>query len=133
MAVLEAMAAGLPVIISQTVGAGDLVVNGIEGFVLKEPPSSAELSEKIECLLNEENRLKMGEHARKQALKYSWNRIADRMAALYLKNLSLTLFIPHVRCKAMNFLDLYAPFALSFILSAQWGKTRHPPSIGLIF
>ncbi len=90
MAVLEAMAAGLPVIISQTVGAGDLVANGIEGFVLKEPPSSAELSEKIERLLNEENRLKMGKHARKQALQYSWDRVADRMTALYHENAAVS-------------------------------------------
>ena len=84
MAVLEAMAAGLPVIISQTVGARDLVANGIEGFVLGDPPSPAELSEKIGFLLNAENRLKMGERAREQARHHSWDRVADQMAALYL-------------------------------------------------
>ena len=88
MAVLEAMAAGLPVIISRTVGARDLVNNGVEGFVLGDPPTADELSKKIEFLSNAENRLKMGERARQQALKHDWNRVADQMAVLYVTNLS---------------------------------------------
>jgi len=86
MAVLEAMAAGLPVIISQTVGARDLVNDGVEGFVLGDPPNAVELSRKIDFLSNEKNRLKMGECAREQALKHSWDLVADRMATLYLRN-----------------------------------------------
>jgi UDP-glucose:(heptosyl)LPS alpha-1,3-glucosyltransferase len=85
MAVLEAMAAGLPVIISRTVGAGDLVNNGVEGFVLDDPPTATEVSRKIKFLSNAENRLKMGEHARLQALKHDWNRVADQMANIYGK------------------------------------------------
>ena len=86
MAVLEAMAAGLPVIISQTVGAKDLVNDGVEGFVLGDPPNAVELSRRIDFLSNAKNRLKMGECAREQALKHSWDRVADRMATLYLRN-----------------------------------------------
>ena len=86
MAVLEAMAAGLPVIISQTVGARDLVNDGVEGFVLGDPPNAVELSRKIDFLSNAKNRLKMGECARQQALKHSWDRVADQMATLYLRN-----------------------------------------------
>ena len=85
MAVLEAMAAGLPVVISRTVGAGDLVRNGIEGFVLKDPPSPAEFSEKIAFLSNPENRRKMGEHARKQGQLHDWDRVADQVAAHYMR------------------------------------------------
>ena len=84
MAVLEAMAAGLPVIISRTVGAKDLVKDGVEGFVLGDPPTAIELSEKIKFLSNAKNRLKMGERARHQALKHDWDRVAERMAGLYL-------------------------------------------------
>ncbi|MFH1293977.1 MAG: glycosyltransferase family 4 protein [Pseudomonadota bacterium] len=39
MAVLEAMAAGLPVIISRQVGARDLVTDGVSGFILNGDPS----------------------------------------------------------------------------------------------
>ena len=86
MAVLEAMAAGLPVIISQTVGARDLVHDGVEGFVLNDPPTAVELTQHIAFLLNVRGRLEMGHHAQKRALKHSWERLADRVADLYLKN-----------------------------------------------
>ena len=86
MAVLEAMAAGLPVIISQTVGARDLVHDGVEGFVLDDPPTVAQLTRRILFLSNAEHRLKMGHWARERALKHGWDRVADRMAALYGKN-----------------------------------------------
>ena len=86
MAVLEAMAAGLPVIISQTVGARDLVHDGVEGFVLDDPPTAAQLARRILFLSNAEHRLKMGHRARERALKHGWDRVADRMAALYGKN-----------------------------------------------
>ncbi len=86
MAVLEAMAAGLPVIISQTVGARDLVNDGVEGFVLGDPPNAVELSGKIDFLSNAKDRLKMGERAREKALKHSWDLVADQMATLYLRN-----------------------------------------------
>ena len=84
MAVLEAMAAGLPVVISRTVGAKDLVRNGVEGFVLKDPPSPADFAEKIVFLSNPGNRRKMGEYARKQALRHGWDRVADQVAAHYM-------------------------------------------------
>ena len=95
MAVLEAMAARLPVIISRTVGAGDLVNDGVEGFVLDDPPTATELSKKIKFLSNEENRLKMGERARQQALKHDWDRVADQMATLYLTHLRGGPTSPH--------------------------------------
>lgn len=85
MVVLEAMAAGLPVIITRTVGARDLVDDGVEGFVLLDPPTAAELAQKIDFLSNSNNRLKMGRCARERALKHSWDRVADRVADLYLR------------------------------------------------
>jgi UDP-glucose:(heptosyl)LPS alpha-1,3-glucosyltransferase len=85
MVVLEAMAAGLPVIISQTVGARDLVTDGVQGFILDEPPIAEQIALKIEWLMREKNRLEMGENARREALKHSWDRVADQMAARYLR------------------------------------------------
>ncbi|MCG6878381.1 MAG: glycosyltransferase family 4 protein [Deltaproteobacteria bacterium] len=85
MAVLEAMAAGLPVIISQTVGARDLVNDGVEGFILADPPTSVELARKIDFLSNPENRTAMGENAREQALQHGWDHVADRVLTHYLR------------------------------------------------
>ena len=84
MAVLEAMAAGLPVIITEKVGAKDLVTDGVQGFVLGEEPAPSDFGGKISSLLIKENRLKMGEMAHKTALQHSWDRVADEMEEIYL-------------------------------------------------
>ena len=83
MAVLEAMAAGLPVIISQTVGAKDLVQNGVSGFVLNDPPNAKEVAEKIRVLSDAQNRLNMGRHAHKQAALHTWDHLAKQMLQIY--------------------------------------------------
>ena len=83
LAVLEAMAAGLPVIITKRVGARDLIDSDIQGFVLPEEPSTADLSEKLAFLMEKETRMKMGENAREVALRHSWDKTADQVANLY--------------------------------------------------
>jgi len=83
MAVLEAMVAGLPVIITRKVGAKDLVDSGVHGFVLGEDPSPPDFSEKLAFLMDEENRMKMGENARQTALQHTWDKVADQVADLY--------------------------------------------------
>ena len=84
MAVLEAMAAGLPVIISEKVGARDLVTDGVQGFVLGEEPSPSDFGKKISSLLIKDNRLKMGEMAYRKAIDHSWGRVADQMEEVYM-------------------------------------------------
>ncbi|MFW6099541.1 MAG: glycosyltransferase family 4 protein, partial [Thermodesulfobacteriota bacterium] len=83
MAVLEAMAAGLPVIITRKVGARDLVADGETGFILPDPPSVEGLGEKMVCLSDAENRSKMGARARKIARQHDWVSVADRMEEVY--------------------------------------------------
>lgn len=83
MAVLEAMAAGLPVVITRKVGAKDLLTDGVEGFILGETPKPAELAQKIAFLLKPEHRIKMGETARATALRHTWDRVADQVEEVY--------------------------------------------------
>ena len=83
IAVLEAMAAGLPVIITRSVGACDLVKQGVQGFILREKPSPSEFGENLLVLLNKENRIKMGEEARRVALRHTWDHTADQVADVY--------------------------------------------------
>jgi len=83
IAVLEAMAAGLPIIITRKVGAKDLIEPGIHGFVLPENPSAFDLSQKLAFLMNKENRMKMGENGRQVALRYTWDKTADEVADIY--------------------------------------------------
>ena len=83
LAVLEAMMAELPVIISQKVGARDLIESGVQGFVLSDDPSPADVAEKLAVLMEKEKRLKMGKNAQEVALQYTWDRTADQVQELY--------------------------------------------------
>lgn len=83
LAVLEAMMAELPVIITQRVGARDLVDSGVQGFVLTDDPSPSDIAEKLAVLMEKEKRLKMGKNAHEIALQYTWDRTADQVRELY--------------------------------------------------
>jgi len=83
LAVLEAMIAELPVIITQSVGARDLVDSGVQGFVLSDDPSPSDVAEKLAALMEKERRLKMGKNAQEVALQYTWDRTADQVQELY--------------------------------------------------
>lgn len=83
MAVLEAMAAGLPVVISGGVGAKDLVRNGVNGYVVEDPCDSASAAEKIEYLMDEGARERMGREAQRTARENSWDRLADTVEEIY--------------------------------------------------
>ena len=75
LAVLEAMAAGLPVIISDKVGARDLIRSGVEGFVLGADPSPSDFSEKLGVLRADSVRTAMGRNARQVAIQQSWAKV----------------------------------------------------------
>lgn len=83
IAVLEAMMAGLPVIITNRVGAKDLVDTGIQGFVLGKDPSAIDIMEKLIYLMDKENRMKMGQNARQSALQHTWDKTADEVGMFY--------------------------------------------------
>ncbi|MGB5049697.1 MAG: glycosyltransferase [Caldilineaceae bacterium] len=80
---LEAMSCGTPVIATAVGGLAHLVKDGKTGFLI---PSRApeELTNRLNLLLSDELlRWQMGRAARKEARRYGWRIIADRMLALY--------------------------------------------------
>ncbi|MBS3946863.1 MAG: DUF1957 domain-containing protein [Dethiobacter sp.] len=84
--VLEAMAAGLPVIVSDVGGMSEVVEHGADG--LKVPPGdAAALSAAILALLRDrELRSRLGNGARnKVTAAYSWKELAGRTKRLYLE------------------------------------------------
>ncbi|MBW2630765.1 MAG: glycosyltransferase family 4 protein [Deltaproteobacteria bacterium] len=82
MVVLEAMSASLPVIISDNVGAADLVKDGINGFVVEKEDIDS-ISSKIEFMLNEKNREDMAKEAHKTATNNTWDIMADKVLKIY--------------------------------------------------
>jgi UDP-glucose:(heptosyl)LPS alpha-1,3-glucosyltransferase len=83
LVVLEAMAAGLPAIVSDRVGARDMIRSGANGFVLSAVPSPEELSSAVGSLLDSEVRQTFGRRARRTAEGQSWERVTEHVSALY--------------------------------------------------
>jgi len=80
---LEAMSCALPVINSK-IGAGELITDGHDGLHLDNPNDVEEIADKIEMLIIDENiRRKLGNNARKTAMKYSWDEIAKKTMNVY--------------------------------------------------
>jgi len=83
MVVLEAMAAGLPVLISGAVGARDIVREGENGFIVENPADPEAIAERIETMLHGDARERMGREALKTAGENSWDRTVARVLTVY--------------------------------------------------
>jgi len=88
-AVLEAMAAGLPVVASDVGGNRDLVEDGVTGILVRSE-SIDELAGAISRMLEETSqRSVMGEQARQKILaEYSMTSVVDRLLLLYSPNIA---------------------------------------------
>jgi len=78
LVVLEAMAHGLPVIVSKTAGvAEDVIRDGSHGILLDNPASYQELAEATGALVADPStRQRMGSAGREQARQFSWDACA---------------------------------------------------------
>ena len=83
MVVLEAMAAGLPVIVSPNVGAKDLVEEAVNGYVLPEHQDVDAAADRIVQLSNTEQRKAMGGEAAQTAVMHSWEMLAEKIGKIY--------------------------------------------------
>jgi glycosyltransferase involved in cell wall biosynthesis len=81
---LEAMACGLPVIVSSQAGVSELITDGVDGLVLADPRDAASLAKLISSLAGDSGlRKRLGENARKTACQYTWDRNAEQLGALF--------------------------------------------------
>jgi glycosyltransferase involved in cell wall biosynthesis len=87
---LEAMAAGMPVITTETCGMPDVVENNFNGILI--PPANATAIEEAILRLadSQEFRQKLGEAARETMKRYTWERAARQLEALYCHVIELT-------------------------------------------
>jgi len=80
---LEAMSCAAPLIAARVGGLAYLVKDGKTGFLVP-PRAPGQLADRMNLLLSDELlRWEMGRAARKEARRYGWRIIADRMRALY--------------------------------------------------
>ena len=83
MVVLEAMAAGLPVIIGPEVGARDLIDNGMNGFVLADRHDAAGAASHLSDLSSDGRQQSVADLAQKTASLHDWKVRVEEMAAIY--------------------------------------------------
>jgi len=83
IAIVEAMAAGLPVIVGDSEGCRDVVARGKWGAMC-DPENPDDLARKIIEFMNDENlRAEMAKKSLKRAQDFDWNKIAKQYVEIY--------------------------------------------------
>jgi len=85
--VLEAMASGLPALISDTVGAKDVIKQGGNGYVIGNEQYHKEMDTALEAMMQPGLRRELGNAARNVARQFDWENIAETVAGLYRQRL----------------------------------------------
>jgi len=85
---IEAMACGLPVIVSEHTFADDVITNGVEGWVVP-IRSSAAIAEHLRTLaLDATLRAQMGRASRRRAEQFPWTSYGNRIVRIVGTDLS---------------------------------------------
>jgi UDP-glucose:(heptosyl)LPS alpha-1,3-glucosyltransferase len=83
LVVLEALACGLPVVTSQHNGMSERITDGIEGSVVHDPTNVAELTSRLEPLMDPDVRRRMSEAARCRALELPFESNCTAIESIY--------------------------------------------------
>jgi len=84
LATLEAMASGLPVIVSSAAGVSEHLTDGLDAIVLQDPGDVESLVRQLDLLTsNEALRNTLGDRARQTAERFSWEKVAERTLEVY--------------------------------------------------
>jgi UDP-glucose:(heptosyl)LPS alpha-1,3-glucosyltransferase len=80
----EAMACGLPVIVSAANGTCEIMTDERNGLILSDPTNSAELAEMLRRLYHDQDlRKRLGENAAGTARKYTWERNGRELSMIF--------------------------------------------------
>jgi phosphatidylinositol alpha-mannosyltransferase len=80
---LEAMAAGKPIVASNIEGYASVVTHGVEGLLVRPMDSDGLAEALLEMARDRPLREEMGERAGQRAEQYSWERISQRVLSYY--------------------------------------------------
>jgi len=83
LAPVEAMACGVPVIVSNEGGPSESVIDGITGFHVSSNKPEEIASKLILLYHNEDKKFEMGKRAAKHAMNYSWDKMLKHVEGLY--------------------------------------------------
>ena len=83
LSVSEAAASGLPSVTTRFNGAAELLTEGVDGSVISDPADDVELAGVLRPLLDAGVRQRMGEAARKLALRHTLDRNCDQIVSIY--------------------------------------------------
>jgi glycosyltransferase involved in cell wall biosynthesis len=85
----EAMACGVPAIVSRRAGVSEIISHGADGFVVEDPTDVSALAEFIRRLMDPADlREAMGGAAARTARRYTWEQNVAEMKALILKTIA---------------------------------------------
>lgn len=85
LVVLEAMAAGLPVITSKFNGAGEFIEHGKDGFIISKPSARDELSSAMLKLMDKDLRISQGSSAREKIKNQTLQKNFGQMLEVFEK------------------------------------------------
>ncbi len=80
---LEAMAAGRPVVASNIEGFAAVVTHGVEGLLVRPKDEDALAEALLELVEDPDMRLDMGQKAAERAQHFSWERVSQRVLSYY--------------------------------------------------
>jgi UDP-glucose:(heptosyl)LPS alpha-1,3-glucosyltransferase len=80
---LEAMASGLPVIVTAQCGVSELITPGQDGLILKHTEDPDGMAAALGALKDAELRERIGRAARATAERYNWDSVAERTLEVY--------------------------------------------------
>ena len=80
----EAMACGLPVVVSRANGTSEIITDGVDGFILKDSADAASLAGMIRRLyVDQEFRARMGKNAAETTKRYTWDRNGEDLLKIF--------------------------------------------------
>lgn len=86
---LETLASGLPIVVSKTSGAAEVITEGVNGLLLEDPRDSRELAEKIKLTFDNKFREKLFKNARTLAENFTVDKNVEKTLEVYQQTLNL--------------------------------------------